>query len=355
MQAYEHGGNARDIRKRFPGCAFTDFSSNVNPLGVPEPVLDAIHAAVREINEYPDPRSESLKSALAEYEGVDASAIAVGNGASDMIFRLSFGLKPKTALLVAPCFSEYEKSLKAADCKIEKCLLDASDGFRLGGSFIERLKSLRPEIAFICNPNNPTGSLAEPMFIESCVQTAEETQTALIVDECYLDLVAGGEAHSAKAFLSSPHLVVLKALTKSFSLPGLRIGYILASGEALHEKLESVSQSWPVSSLAQAAGEAILSCTGSLETARAHISTERLALAKGLESMGFKVFPSDANFLLFYASPDADLYSKLLRKGFIIRDCSNFEGLGAGYYRICVGTAKDNERLLLALREVISE
>jgi threonine-phosphate decarboxylase len=204
-------------------------------------------------------------------------------------------------------------------------------------------------MAFLCNPNNPTGRLIAPELLADILRRCRELRILLVMDECFLPFTP---AESLAANLGTS-LVVLKAFTKTFSMAGLRLGYILAADAALISAVADTGQCWSVSAPAQAAGLAALECTDWVEQSRVIIDTEREFLARELEDAGFKVFDSDANFLLFRS--DASLKEELIRKGILIRNCGNFHGLDEHYYRVCVKQREQNERLMAAIREVLHE
>jgi threonine-phosphate decarboxylase len=204
-------------------------------------------------------------------------------------------------------------------------------------------------MAFLCNPNNPTGRLIDPELLADILRRCRELRILLVMDECFLPFTP---AESLAENLGAS-LVVLKAFTKTFSMAGLRLGYILAADAALVAAVADTGQCWSVSAPAQAAGLAALECTGWVEQSRAVIDTEREFLTRELVEMGFKTFDSDANFLLFRSG--VSLLEKLIDKGILIRNCGNFHGLDEHYYRICVKQREQNERLVAAIREALHE
>ncbi|MBR6477970.1 MAG: aminotransferase class I/II-fold pyridoxal phosphate-dependent enzyme, partial [Lachnospiraceae bacterium] len=146
-----------------------------------------------------------------------------------------------------------------------------------------------------------------------------------------------------------PGVLVLRAFTKSFAIPGIRLGYLLCGDEGIAKKILLQLPEWNVSLPAQMAGIAAMEQDGHLEASRIFIKSQRDFLEKGLQKLGAKVFPSDANFLMFRWE-DEKLYEKLVGQGILIRQCSDFQGLGPNYYRIAVKNRMENEELLRRLR-----
>lgn len=338
-----HGGDiyAGDIR--------LDFSANTNPLGTPESVREAIVRALPDIDRYPDPYCRALRAAVAEAEGVPEAYVFCGSGAAEVIYSFVHAVKPRRAAELAPTFAEYSLALSHSGAAVARCALSDAEDFAPGESVLRFLRRERPEAFFLCNPNNPTGRLAEPALLEEILAVCAETGTRLFADECFLDLTDGGE--SLKPFLARyPQLFILKAFTKSYGMAGVRLGYGLCADAALLRAMSETVPPWNVSSLAQAAGAAALRETEFLDRTRALVRRERAWLKDALAALGFRVIPSDANFLLFRAAPGLD--GALREKGILIRNCENYEGLCPGWYRIAVRTHEENVALIRALSEV---
>jgi threonine-phosphate decarboxylase len=322
-----------------------DYSVNTNPLGMPEPVKAAIRDHVEEYGRYPDPSCRELRAALSRYEGVSEDRICCGNGAADLIFRICLARKPRRVLVCAPGFSEYERAAVLAGAEVTRRRLEEAEGFALTRRYLEDLVP-GLDMAFLCNPNNPTGRLIEPDLLAEILRRCRELGVLLVMDECFLPFT---EAPSL-AGDAGPCLVVVKALTKTFSLAGLRMGYAIGPDSAFIEAIAGTGQRWSVSSPAQAASCAALQCLPWLEQSRGIIKTERPCLAEKLRELGFTVFDSDANFLLFRS--ETPLLDGLMERGILIRDCSSFHGLDGRYYRCCVKQREQNNTFIAALREV---
>lgn len=351
MKKYTHGGDLVSARSCYKG-EILDFSANLNPLGMPEPVLRAAEAAVRDAVHYPDPLCRSLTAGIARRDGVDPAWVLCGNGAADIIFRMAFSQPPARALVTAPTFSEYAGALEAAGWKIVRHWLSAETDFDLTDSVIETLDGV--ELAVFCTPNNPTGRPIHRTLLLNILAHCRKKGIRLVVDECFLELSDGGENGGLAGYLEEyPNLLLLRAFTKSFAIPGLRLGYCLTSDLELLERLSRCAQPWSVSAPAQAAGVAALECPDHPARARAHIASERPWLTEQLETLGLRTFPSTANYILFRADGIEDLKSRLLKRGILIRSCADYEGLSSDYYRVAVKLRPDNLRLIQAMKEVI--
>ena len=342
MERYEHGG---DIYAH-PHVQL-DFSVNTHPLGMPEVVREALIARVAEFAKYPDTECRALCAAISAQESIPEEWVVCGNGAADLIYRLCYAIKPKQALLCAPTFSEYERALTQVGCTVDFHFLREEEQFALTRRTCEQLT---PDIdmLFLCHPNNPTGRLIPKEVMKSILHRAHENRTTVVVDECFLGFTEGA---SAKEYLRDmPSLVVLKAFTKLYGMAGLRLGYLLASDEALLQSVRACGQCWSVSAPAQVAGLAALGCTDWQAEARSLTFAEWRFLAEGMQQLGITVYQSDANFLLLRS--EQPLYEPLLRKGILIRRCENFPSLDETYYRIGVKTRAENTCLLQAMKEL---
>ena len=352
MKPLTHGGDWAGYRAEF-GRDPLDFSANVSPLGLPGGVAKAITASLATADRYPDPLCRALRAKLAAAEGVPAEWLLCGNGAADLIFRLVLAEKPRTALVTAPAFAEYATALEAAGCTVEQHFLREKNDFAVTDAILDAVHP-GTDMVFLCQPNNPTGQLAEPALVEALLRRCEAVGAVLAVDECFLDFLPEGQSLSAKRLLStSSHLVVLKAFTKLYGMAGVRLGYCLCADEGRLARMQAAGQPWAVSSLAQAAGIAALDETEYVAQVRALIEAQRPVLANGLRALGLRVIEGRANYLLFQA-PEA-LGNALRQKGAVLRGCGNYPGLDAGWYRTAVRTETENRQLLALLAETLPE
>ncbi len=353
---HDHGGNLRALARSagIPEGRILDFSASINPLGLSPRVEAAIKSAIPRLIHYPDPEAVLLQSALARYHRLSSDCVLVGNGSTELIYLLARALAPRRALILHPAFSEYEAALELAGCRVERLILAEAEDFLPGlSAFISKLAER--ELVILANPGNPTGSLIPAGDLQGLATAAHEAGAVLVVDEAFVDFVEDASLkHSLDRF---PWLLLLRSLTKFFALPGLRIGYALASPELLG-RLLPWKEPWSVNGLAEAAGVAALEDRGYQETSRSLIPSWREALVTGLQKFGtLQVFPGTANYLLVklldtsWSAPA--LRSALLRGGIAIRDCSSFPGLGWRFFRVAVRGPEENQILLGALEHFL--
>ena len=342
----QHGGDV------YGGGITLDFSANTNPLGTPPGVLEAVRRGLPQLHRYPDPYCRQLVQAIAGHEQVPASYILCGNGAADLIYTYCAALRPRTAVELAPTFMEYGSGLAQVGCRVAPYFLHQAENFDLDEGFLPFLEGKKPEVVFLCNPNNPTGRLLPLPLLEQILQYCAAQGARLFLDECFLDLTEGGV--SARSLLAAhPELLILKAFTKSYGMAGIRLGYCLCADSALLRRMASASQPWNVSSLAQSAGVAALAEQDFLQRTLALVRKERRWLTDNLMALGFWVCPSQANYLLFRGP--RGLREGLLRRGIAIRGCGNYNGLDDGWYRIAVRPHEENEALITAIRQFCEE
>ena len=328
-----HGG---DIYRN-PGV--TDFSVNSNPLGVQKEVLSALKEQLGEIAHYPDIKCEALIREICRFEQVEEEQVLCGNGAAELFFAAAFALKPKHVLLPVPSFAEYERSLRSVDAVIHEYTLREEQDFLVTE---EILQAITPEmdLLILCNPNNPTGQVVERPLLLKILKRCKEADVTLLLDECFVDFLDLPDQATMTGFLNEyPNLLIVKAFTKIFCMPGLRLGYGLCSDPGLLEEMDRFLQPWNVSVPAQIAGVAAMKNHKEyLEETRMFLKEEREKLRRQMEELGDRVIGSRANYL-FFAS-EKGLYEKALEAGFLIRNCGNYRGLGEGYYRIASGQRK---------------
>ena len=345
----EHGGDWQSYLWEYEKMPL-DFSANISPLGLPDGVRQAVCAAAGGFDRYPDPQCRALRQALGCYHQIPTQDIFCGNGAAELLYRLVLAQRPKGALVTAPCFLEYEHALETVDCEILRFPLSPERDFRLTGDILSRLT---PEVdmLFLCEPGNPTGVTTPWPLLLEILNCCRERRIRVVLDECFLPFLASPKSLISR-YREYPNLVILRAFTKWYAMAGLRLGYCVSGDGALLKRMERCGQPWSVSAPAQAAGIAALREEDYSRRLMALISDQRPRMLQGLRNLGCRVIPGEANYLLFY-HPRVNLPELLEQRGILIRDCSNYQGLGPGWYRVAIRTEPDNGALLKGLREVL--
>jgi L-threonine-O-3-phosphate decarboxylase len=326
-----------------------DFSVNKNPLGASPRALRAL--ALVDPSAYPDPRCLRLRAGLAAAHDVPPEEVLPGNGSVELIWLLAqVYLAPgDVALVVGPTFGEYEAAARQAGAGVTRADAQEVDAFRPDPARIaDTIRRAAPRLVYLCNPNNPTGQALEAGEVRQLLDALGDG--LLVVDEAYVELADGVES-VAPLRGDDRRLVVLRSLTKSHGLAGLRLGYLLAD-RAVTESLGSARPPWSVSSFAQAAGVAALGDEEHVERGRQLARRARAWLVDRLERLGLHCVPTRTSYWLVRVGDGRRVREELLRRGILVRDTRSF-GLPA-YIRVAARPIEECERLLAVLGGLIS-
>lgn len=325
-----------------------DFSVNLNPLGPPK--LEKLLAkAAKDIGNYPDNRYPDFRKAAADYLKVAPENIIPGNGSSELIrlFAETVIERGDKVMIPSPTFSEYEFQCRFFGARIEYA----------GYLNILDIEPQNYKAVFLCNPNNPSGNLIDREKVLELARKCSESGTFLFVDEAFIELSDPKESVADLA-PSSDFVIVLRSLTKTFAIPGLRIGFAVASTR-FADILNNVRLHWNLNSIAVEIGKKFLKNNRTyLEKSLSLIKKEREWLFVKLGSIrGFRPYPSDTNFILVdireFSLNSAELAERILKKGIIIRDCTSF-GI-ENHIRVAIRKRCDNQRLIKAISIIISD
>lgn len=341
-----HGGvtsdQGRDLR-------LLDFSSNVNPLGFPSKVRD-VFKNLSKISIYPDSDSHELRTHLQKYTQISKNQIVVGNGATEIIYNFCNAfLRKQKVLIPIPTFGEYESAVKLNGGQIY--FFKTMD---LNKDLSEFQKMIsKTNCIFLCNPNNPTGVLLKKKNMLKILEYAQDKSAMIFLDECFIELVSNSNNSIISYLKEFDNLFILRSLTKSFGLAGLRIGYGLGNKKMI-EILQKIKIPWNVSWLAQKSSIIALSDKSHLSKTMKLVKKESKFLIDSISKIkGFTCYNSDTNFILIKSVMKSHLIqSKLLEKKILIRDCSSFRGLDDHHIRIAIRTHNENLKLVEAFRKL---
>ena len=350
-----HGGNLA-WAAGLAGCTpyeLLDFSASISPLGPPLSVQEAVRADFLSVRAYPDPAYGELRKAIAHHHRIDPAFILPGNGAAELLNWAARDLaKLSKCFCLSPGFSDYDRALQAFGGQLTPVKLFADTG-----GYSDRWEAsldlgLDDCGLLLNNPHNPTGAL----FSKERVRSLLNQFALVVVDEAFMDFLPAEREQSVIEWISDfPNLVVVRSLTKFYSMPGLRLGYAIAHPSRL-SRWQQWRDAWPVNTLAVAAGIAALKDTAFQQRTWQWLKAENDFLYRGLQALPqLSPLPSCANFFLVRCAVSAtDLQVQLLRQHRIyIRDCISFTGLGDRYFRVAVKSHEDNQRLLTALANVL--
>ncbi|PRR81629.1 pyridoxal phosphate-dependent aminotransferase [Clostridium vincentii] len=350
MNKLIHGGDIY-TKRRTNADSILDFSANINPFGMPDSVKQAIIDNIESYTNYPDPLCRDLRQALAVYENTNSSNIICGNGAADIIFKITLALKPEKALLIAPTFAEYEEAINLVNGEIIYYNLKEENNFYIEADILNYI-TCDLDIMFICNPNNPTGIPMKKQDLLIILEKCKENNVKLVVDECFIDFLIDEEEYSISSYISQyNNLIILKAFTKIYAMAGIRLGYMLCSNIDIVNKINAIGQPWSVSTVASKCGVAALKEIDYVQKTKRYIKENRQYLIKELNTLGYKVFESQTNFILF-KTKNTNIKDKLEEYGILIRSCSNYRNLNEEYFRIAVKSEKNNEYFIDSLKKI---
>lgn len=351
-----HGGNRRAAAERF-GCApgdFIDFSANINFHPLPAAYQAALQAALPAIQNYPDPEYRRLYAALTDWLGVSTDSLVLGNGTAELIPALLRALAPGRIVVIEPAFTEYAQAARVAGLPVVPCPLSHEENFPL---LPDRLAELLAagDLVFLGHPNNPTSLLYPRDTVAKLLALCRAANATLVLDEAFIDFVDDRGASFVPNAATGGGPVVLRALTKFFACPGLRVGALVAT-PSLAARLRALLPPWNINCLAEAVLPVLLADAAWQQAARSAGSAARRELAAALAAAPLAITcPPAANFIMVRLAPGhgeaAALDEFLGRRGMLIRTCADFPGLTPGHFRVAVRSPADNRALLGALGE----
>ena len=354
-----HGGNIRAMARKygFRPEEMIDFSASINPLGLHKNIKDAIVRNLDFIIHYPDPDYQELNDVLAGSLRIDAENILVGNGSIEFIYLIPRTLKPAKVLIPAPAFSEYEKGVVLGGAVPEFIYGKEDDLFSISArQIIRHVKDV--DMVFLSNPGNPTGLVLEKDSLLEIIESCDRQGVWVVIDEAFIEFLNDcDELTLIHEAVRKRRVIVLRSFTKSFSIPGLRLGYLIGHKETVRI-LKDAREPWGINSLACAAGCEAVRGFMYMKSVREIIEVERNFFFSELgKMMCIKLFPSQANFILGalcnIRMDAATLSEKLAMRGILIRDLTNVRGLDSRFFRFAVKRRDENKRLIAALGDIL--
>ena len=321
-----------------------DFSVNVNPMGVPASVKQAMMEAINNVDVYPDIRCEQLTVACATKLGVKKEYLIFGNGSSELFMAIANTLRPKKVVIPVPSFFGYEYAFSNMSEDIIFYPMKEEEEYKLIEGFLNTLND--SDCIVLANPNNPTGAPIDKSLLIDILDVCNKKNIKVILDECFIEFT--DEESMIGLIDNYPNLIIVRSFTKIYAIPSVRLGYAICSDESLNDSIRKHLPEWNVSGIAQMAGIECTKCKDFINDTKEYVKKERDYLQGELSKLGIKVYDSVANYLFLYS--EKPLYDLLLKQGILIRDCSNYRGLKEGYYRVAVKIHEDNLKLIYVLK-----
>lgn len=369
------------------GQELIDYSSNINPLGVPSSFIDNISEAVDALTRYPDIQYRNLLKALKDYTDCPGECFVLGNGAAEIIDLVI--ACHKSLLIAVPSFVEYEIDAKRCSCDIEYSYLKKQSHLNecpnlkmcsnlkykkdnnnlLNHEYAEfsydyedilnKLQNVQGLI--LGNPNNPNGNIIDKAKFKKILEYCESNNKIIIIDEAFIEFTGEGQHSFVEEVKIYKCLFIIRALTKFFAVPGIRFGYGISSNNDLLSKIRERQNPWNINCFAETAAKYVLKDSMYIEKSKAWITEERPRFLKSLKNISFidEVFLTYGNYVLCklnksvfeksmtgITSESEELYKLCLAKGYVIRKCDNYRGLTGQYIRLAIKDKFSNEKLV---------
>jgi threonine-phosphate decarboxylase len=343
-----HGGNIYDFASC---CDIVDFSSNINPYGPPAWAMSAAESSLSFVSRYPDVNQIEIRDAFSNWLGVARDSLVFGNGASELIRAVIHAIRPTRVITVEPTFADYAECAARLGVRTVGIRTFHAENFAFPMGEIKNIFS-EGDMFVACQPNNPTGRVWSEDELRELLEFAESRGGWVMADECFLNLTHP-RVFSCIPF-ANRRAIVLRAITKDFSAPGLRIGFAIAE-PSIARRVRDKMQAWPLNCVGEAYA---IACASSpepfLSDSAKKIAVERARIVRGLASLGHHPYQSSVNFMLVRSArlPASKLYEALLDKNILIRRCANFPGLDDRHFRIAVRKPEDNDAFLCALADL---
>ena len=353
MKHLEHGGDLKWYAEKAQ-CKpeeIVDFSANINPLGAPEWLRPLLSSFVSSLGHYPDPHAMPFIKAVANRFVVSPDEIIAGNGCTELIRVIARVSGKKIALIPVPAYSDYQEAAELAGLQVEHLYLEEANGFHVNLQTLDR-HILQDSLVFLGHPANPIGCCLDVKCLIKVAQAHPES--LFVVDESFIDFTDNPTSLRAQR---PSNVITLYSLTKSFAIPGLRLGCGFAS-PALIKCLQPHIMPWSVNTLAQCVGSRAMEDEEHLERTRHYVKQLRESLEQRLLDLGgFTVYKSEANYLLVRGNSPGfnavQLAVQLLKKRIAIRLGSNFKGLNDRFFRLAVRPQEEQDQLINAMSEVV--
>lgn len=348
-----HGG---DIYK-YGDKEIIDFSSNINPLGISNSFKTKLLENLEMLTKYPDINYKELREAIASYLGMsDIENIVVGNGAVEIIYKTIKALDIEKVIIATPTFSEYKRAAEIEMIPFMEINAYGNDGIININNLVKQLTDR--SLVVLCNPNNPTGTLTS---IENITYLAKELLSKngyLLLDEAFIEFTPNyPESSMVNKLKELPNVIVVRAFTKFFGMPGVRLGYGLFGNAQLSNHIREMFEPWNINTVGVIAGQTVLQDKDYINKSRQWINEERSYLIDRLATLdAVTVIPTTANFILLKVSGLSpwQVKEKLLEKDILIRTPEGFKGLNTDFFRIAIKDRASNDELLKALHYIVS-
>lgn len=346
----KHGGDLLTYANEYKG-QLVDFSSNINPLGIPEGLTEELIDSFKDMEAYPDIKYRKLKDSIAKYLKCNSNNILVGNGAVEIINN--FIIPGKRIISMAPAFSEYEERAVAHGKKVE--IIKYNEDYSIDIKAIEEVIG-KDDLLILGNPNNPTGLRIPEKDLMSVYELLIRKNAFLLLDEAFYEFCPR-DYDSIEIFkkYNYENVGIIRAATKFFALPGIRLGYGCTSPEKVIE-IEKVQLPWSVNSLADSAGQFIFTQDDYIKKSKEYIEEQRNFILDELSSLeGITIYNTHTNYILIKLLDWSEdfAFKHFLKHGIVVRKCGTFKELEGEHIRIAIKDRENNKRIIEAFKRLV--
>lgn len=363
----EHGGDIY-TEGRLKGKELLDFSSNINPQGVPDSFTNNLQEAVENIIVYPDIQYRESKDYICKYlnKGSDffypkgklldfnflQEDLVLGNGAGEIIDLAIASLN--SICIVMPSFIEYKKSAEKNRMQIIYSNLDSN----MEIDYEDLAKKIQEVDGLIIgNPNNPNGDIINKEKFKPILDYCQEYKKRIIIDEAFIEFTGDKGASFLELAQDYSCICIIRALTKFYGIPGVRLGYSVCKDHAYNHQMNSKQIPWNINTFAELALKYVLEDKVYIEETLRWMKEERSSFIAQLQELEIiqKIYPTSANFILvkLNKATGTQLHESLIKQGILIRTCKNYEQLGDQYARFAIKSAEDNKKIISALKDYV--
>lgn len=352
IEPYIPGKPVEEVQRELGLTDVIKLASNENPLGPSPEAKKVLEVLAGGVALYPDAGAFVLKEALSEHFGLSTKHFFVGNGSDEVIkvFAETFYRPGDEVIIPSPTFSVYASAARLMGAKI--VTVKGNDGYRHDLKKMLQAVTPKTKAIFICCPNNPTGTIVTKDEL-ACFMNELPEGILVVIDQAYIDYNEDSQCASGMDYLDTGRVLVLRTYSKIHGLAGLRLGFGIGHPELI-DCLNRVKEPFSVNILAQQVGVVALNAVQHVEMSLKNNRSGKEQIGKGLERLGLKYLPTQANFILFEVPTDTKpIYEQLLKRGVIIRRADSF-GLPK-HFRVTIGLPEQNQRFLKGLEEVVKE
>lgn len=337
-----------------------DFSVNIPTIPFEADYKTLLNQTIETLYEYPEIDGAKAREAISKTLDWPASQIILGNGATDLIYLITRALKFPRAMVLEPTFTEYSRALELSGTTVVHQMMTELSGLTIRtfdvspDTIASVINQSACDALFICNPNNPTGQLFKPDMLDTMLSKVSSSNFLLVIDESFIEFKERQEHTSAmRSLMTKYNILVIRSMTKTYCVPGLRIGYAFGSEETI-SRINRFRDPWALNRFALESIPYFLKQEGYLSKLQKWCAEESSALHDELKRIsGITAYESEANFILFKYERENPLewHEKLILKGLYLRTCTDFHGLGPNYFRMAVKDRHSNQKCIEIIRE----